>query len=494
MDDRHRALADRMFQRYASVPPNGRPAAHPPAVVLIVHPLLQHGHFVDALAAAPGGLFLQSAGRATCAADRAPLVDRLFSYLASSRDQNMLPLDILVRGFCLETQTARVEQLAARAAISDHQMSVQHPTTYLQLCTRNSAELRKQVNTMHLELDAINQDAATPGAEYSREWYTENYGPSGAQVTLDLHMKVAAHIVTPQQTELAARRQWNTNTAGIEGFHQIEVLVGDPLCDVALADAIGASLSPVSAALHRAESLQRTLLYDHENTLYVVVSPHRDFTRAALACTQAWLAANEATMQLDREQRADLIVRLAAVLNGAWDRTLEMLDAGLGAKQRVLRINAAHTPPMRRDMCSTPSQWIQCEWLPALVSSAVVESLIDMVSGVCRAAPVAGAQWVPTPATDGRLETRIDTTRPLHMSVDVRDNTAGSPVESIAEAYRRLWGHDYTQGEFYTAVEERTSLRREQGYESINEDGSDGASSSLLLVAESLNLLEGAHS
>lgn len=199
-------------------------------------------------------------------------------------------------------------------------------------------------------------------------------------------------------------------------------------------------------------------------------------------------------MQLDREQRADLIVRLAAVLNGAWDRTLEMLDAGLGAKQRVLRINAAHTPPMRRDMCSTPSQWIQCEWLPALVSSAVVESLIDMVSGVCRAAPVAGAQWVPTPATDGRLETRIDTTRPLHMSVDVRDNTAGSPVESIAEAYRRLWGHDYTQGEFYTAVEERTSLRREQGYESINEDGSDGASSSLLLVAESLNLLEGAHS
>lgn len=490
MDERQRALADRMFGRYASVPPPGRPDAHPPAVVLIVHPLLPVGQFVDALVTASGGLFIQSAGRATYATDRAPLVDRLFSYLSSTpHAEDMMPLDILVRGFCLETQTARVEQLAARAAISDHQMAVQHPTTYLQLCTRNSAQLHRQVNAMQRELEAINQDTPSPGAEYSREWYTHNYGSSGAHMTLDLHMSVAAHIMTPQQNELVERRQWNTNASGIEGLHQIEVLVGDPLCDVALADAIGATLSPVSAALHRAESLQRTLLYDQQNTLYVVVAPNRNFTRAALACTHAWMTANENTLQLNRDQRAALITRLAAVLNGSWDRTLEMLDTGLGPAQRVLRINASHTPAVRRDMCSTPSQWIQCEWLPQLVSSAVVESLIDMVSGVGRSSPVAGAQWAPVPATDGRLEARVDATRPLYMNMDVRDNTSGTPVESITEGYRRLWNHEYTRGEFYTMVEERTALLREQGYESVGGE-SDGVSS-LLLVSETMNLLEG---
>ena len=208
---------------------------HAPCVVLLPHPLLSGAALATELTKQPEHLFVQSAGASKCNFP-APLADAFFEFLLC---QATLPTDCdhmdmkpVAQRRALESATVRVEQLAARLAITDRGMRVTTAQTYLALCTRNTAELQRAAAEARMAVTLGHMDSAQPGAEYSREWYDYDHGvETGVQTTIT--MRVAPEMAS-QEGVLTARCQWSSNI--IE--QQVEVFVGDVMLDEAVLETV----------------------------------------------------------------------------------------------------------------------------------------------------------------------------------------------------------------------------------------------------------------
>lgn len=482
--------------------------SHPPCVVLIPHPLLSGAAIAREMATRTEHLFVQSAG--TSRGGPLPsLCDALFEHLlcqagllklhqesGSGTDSDMtahyLSLAPVAVQRALEMTTTRTEQLAARAAITDSGMQVSTAHNYLALCTRNAYALSREVRAIQTEFAAQHLDSRQPGEDYTREHYDENYGVESS-VTTNIKMKLDPRFAA-HQGSLAQARSWHVNRhTPAPDLPQVEVLVGDWCLDEALLECCCAPgerrtpTAPALGAIQRTEALVRTRLYDHRNTLYVVLSPSTDYTRIALASVQQWMANNYADLGLDL--RCDIAVRLAAAVASTWDRALALLSATTtDDRHHVLTVQMNGNPAVADRVQAAPSRYFSVANEAVATTEACVESLVDLLERTQYAVGTQSpeevvhgtkAQLMSSVLVESPTRKRVTLCAPIAMSV---------AVEDIGAAFKRLFGVPYYESEFHVHIEARSAPEPHAGYDEIPDGGS-----ALLKEADDGGLMSGVY-
>ena len=476
---------------YDKCSPTGTPATHAPCVVLIVHPLLAGAALARELVVHSNGLMVQSAGHTSIESPPA-LADTLFEHLlaqaglmrlnsSSNHDmgvdavQHYLSLAAPAVQHVMATGAARVEQLAARLAITDAGMQVASAHTYLALCTRNSVELSRSIKRVQNDFAVHHLDSRQPEDEYPREYYDDDNGVEAPPVTtvkMNLDPRMAVH-----QQSLACTRVWTNNVHGV--VQQIEVLVGDWCLDAALiehccvAQHRDAVAAPVMRAQHRAEALLRTKMYDARNTLYVVVSVDANYVRMALASIHQWMERNYAGLGVDL--RCDVMTRLAAAVTSVWDRAKTLVPAqSAPSPVHRLSVELTATPLVTQTTQNAPSRYliVRDEW--RAISVACIQALVDLMTQT-RYTPGETTTLDVVMGTRGRLMASVCADTPTHKKLVVCSSVAMSvAVEDVADAFRRLFSLDYVHGEFHTNLECRpgttVAAADHTGYVDIDDD------------------------
>ena len=356
----------------------------------------------------------------------------------------------------LESSSRRVEQLAARLALTDREVVIHDGETYLCMCTRNADHLRRHILKARTQLEFDHLDHAQPEAEYPREFYDADHGPQVSE-TVRVHMKKDLEM---EEDTVGEERTWNINSDRFDDLKQVEVFVDDQVLERALDYALGQQPDHVVRTLRRSESQMRTLLYDARNTLFVVINPNDDYLRAAIGMAQQLLTTTLQGQELGAELRCEISARLVTLTALAWTKMLDEVSSRQDRFRHVVHINLKDHPPIVEVAAPTPSQWIGHEWIGSISESVISSCLLRVVKHLTLI-PKHESHWQSITGSRGQLRSRLAVGpdgRSLHL--EVANEPGYLTVETLAEAFERHFKTHFISGEYYSELEVRESNKR----------------------------------